>query len=136
MKEREPLSGPDAARIRFLWQQAVLMTLFAASAFGAKSVLRGTDLQAARWAVTAIPAALLIVWGWAFARMIRVQDEMMQMVHLRAVAISAGLVLFVATLWGLFERMLGGPTFPVVLLLPAFAVVYSGALFLQGIREP
>lgn len=136
MGEREPLSGPDAARVRFLWQQAALMALFVVPVLGAKSVLRGTELQAARWAVTAVPVALLIVWSWAFIRMIRDQDEMMQGLHLRAVAIGAGLVLFVASLWGVFERMLGGSAFPAYLLLPAFALVYSGALFLQGIREP
>lgn len=35
--------------------------------------------------------------------MIRGEDEMMHLLQLRAVAIGGGLVLFVASLWGLFD---------------------------------
>jgi hypothetical protein len=131
----EPLSGPDAARTRFLRLQVLLMALFALSLPGGDLLARATGHEGARFAATILAATILIVWGSAFARMIRGEDEMMHLLHLRAVAIGAGLVLFLASLWGLFEKVLDAPRLPGYLLLPAFAVVYSTVLFMQGVRQ-
>lgn len=131
----ERMSGPDAARMRFVRRQTVLMTLFAVSIVAGVFLTRAADQVESRIAATVIPTTILIVWGRAFARMIRGEDEMMHLLQLRAVAIGGGLVLFVASLWGLFEELLGAPRFPGFLLLPAFAVAYSIVLFMQGVRR-
>jgi hypothetical protein len=131
----EHLSGPDAARTRFIRRQALLMMLFAVSVVAGDLLTRATDHVGARIAATVLPTAILILWGSVFARMIRGEDEMMHLLQLRAVAIGAGLVLFLASLWGLYEQMLGAPRLPGFLLLPAFAVAYSIVLFMQGVRQ-
>ena len=131
----ERLSGPDAAHKRFIRRQTLLMTLFAVSVVAGVLLTRAADHVEARIAATVTPTAILILWGSAFARMIRGEDEMMHLLQLRAVAIGAGLILFVASLWGLFEEMLDAPRLPGFLLLPAFAAAYSIVLFMQGVRQ-
>ncbi len=128
-------SGPDAARTRFIRLQALLMTLFAVTLAAGALLTRATGHGEARIAAVVLPTVILILWGGAFARMIRREDEMMHLLQLRAVSIGGGLVLFLASLWGLFEEMLDAPQLPGYLLLPAFAVVYSIVLFIQGVRE-
>lgn len=132
--DRAP-SPPDAARARFMVAHVILALLFIVAMTGGAALLSRADTLALRVAATAAPALVLCLWAWEFARMIRRADEMMQAAHMRAVAIAAGLVLFAASLWGLFEQMLGLPAYPSVYLLPAFAVVYSVALSAQGVRE-
>lgn len=134
MNQREKLSEPDAAHASFVRRQAVLMVLFALAIVGAFYVVGATNLRTVRWVATAVPVAVLVLWGVAFVRMIRAEDEMLQMAHLRAVAIGGGLVLFTGTVWGLFERLLATPPYPAFLLLPAFAIIYSGILLIQGVR--
>ena len=136
MANPEELSAPDAARRRFHRLQWLLMLLFAVCMIGAAELVEGTGHPGARVAAASVPAAVLIVWAVAFARMIRGEDEMMQTVQLRAVSIGSGLVLFAVSLWGLFEGLLGVPRFPGFLLLPAFAFAYSAVLFVQGSSEP
>jgi hypothetical protein len=127
----EPVSPPDAARNRFMIVHAALALLFViAMLFGAGVISTDSSL-AARMAATAAPAAVLTVWAWEFARMVIHADEMMRAIHLRAIAVAAGVVLFGVSLWHLFAVMLGLPEFSQTFLLPAFAVIYSLAMGAQ-----
>ena len=85
-----------------------------------------------RWLFAAGPVALLLVWAWEFFRVIRAQDEMMQAIHIRTIAIAAGLVLLGASLWGIPERLLGAPQLPAFLLLPIFAVTHGIVWTMSG----
>jgi len=125
---RPPLSTPDAARRRFMVIQMVVLAAFAVVMIATATIMQRIDSPTHRWLYAAGPVAILILWAWEFFRMIRRDDEMMQVIHLRAVALSAGLVLLAASLWGILERLLQAPGLPNFLLLPAFAVVYSVAI--------
>jgi len=118
------LSPPDAARRRYNIVHTLLMLAFAGSIFIAVR-LGPAATPALRWILVALPPVLLAVAAWEFVRMVRKDDEMMQLLYLRAVSISAGAVLVAGTIWGMIEVLLGMPAFPAFLLLPAFAVIYG-----------
>lgn len=118
------LSGPDAARRRYLMAQTGLAAAFAVATVGASALIAWVE-GPQRWLLAAAPVAVLAVWAWEFYRVVRDDDEMMQALYLRTAAISGMLVLFAATAWGLVERLLGAPAFPGFLLLPAFALLYG-----------
>ena len=46
------------------------------------------------------PLVVLALWAWEFFKVVRDDDEMMQAFYLRAVAISAMIVLVAGTMWG------------------------------------
>lgn len=129
------LSPPDAAMRRFVLVQFALLGGFALVMLATTEVIPRAEMAWQRWLFAAGPISLLLVWAWEFFRVIRAQDEMMQTMHLRAVAIAAGLVLLAASLWGILERLLDVPDFPLSLLLPVFAAVYGGVWSMTGGRQ-
>lgn len=126
------LSSPDAAMRRYLIVQLLVLGAFALVMLAVSKVIPKVETPWLRWLFAAGPASLLLVWAWEFFRVIRAQDEMMQTIHLRLVAIAAGLVLLGASLWGIPERLLDAPELPASLLLPIFAVVYGAAWKMTG----
>ena len=119
------LSSPDAAMRRFHFVQFAVLAAFAAVMIATSAVIPRAELAWQRWLFAAGPVALLLLWAWEFFGAIRAQDEMMQAIQLRTIAIAAGLVLLGASLWGIPERLLDAPQLPAFLLLPIFALVYS-----------
>jgi hypothetical protein len=112
-----------------------LLVGFAAVMPATVFILHRVETPWQRWLLAIGPVALLTLWASEFFRMIRASDEMMQAVHLRAVAISAGLVLLAASLWDIITRLAAAPPVPVFLLLPASAVVYGVAIAIQTPRR-
>lgn len=129
------LSPPDAAMRRFLFVQFAVLGGFAGVMTATNAVIPGVEEPWRRWLFAAGPVSLLLLWAWEFFRAIRAQDEMMQAIHLRTVAIAAGLVLLGASLWGIPERLLRAPELPAFLLLPIFAVVYGVVWAMTGGRR-
>lgn len=125
---RAPSNAPDIARRRFIAIQSGLAAGFTIAMLVASACIPRVDHPAYRWLIASIPVILLIVWAWRFFEMIRADDERMQAIHLRAVAVGAGLVLLSVSLWGIFERLVGAPEIPAFLQLPAFAVIYGVAM--------
>jgi hypothetical protein len=125
MIRENKLSPPDAAMRRFLFVQFAVLGGFAGVMLATNAVIPTAHMAWQRWLFAAGPVALLLVWAWEFFRVIRAQDEMMQAMHLRTIAVAAGLVLLGASLWGIPARLLGAPELPAFLLLPIFAVVYG-----------
>lgn len=125
---RRPLSAPDSARRRFVIAQFGLAAAFAISMSAAATLIPRFDQPVHRWLFALVPVLLLTVWAWRFFEMIRADDEMMQALHLRAVAISAGLVLLAVSFCGIFERLVGVSAVPAFLQLPAFALIYGIAM--------
>lgn len=119
------LSPPDAAMRRFRFVQFAVLGGFVAVMLATSAVIPTAPMLWQRWLFVAGPVALLLVWAWEFYRVICAQDEMMQAIHLRTIAIAASLVLLGVSLWGIPVRMLDAPELPSFLLLPIFAVVYS-----------
>jgi len=132
---KDQLSPPDAAMRRFRIAQFVLLGGFAAVMVATSMVIPTAPMAWQRWLFAAGPVALLLAWAWEFFRVIHAQDEMMQAMHLRVIAVSAGLVLLGASLWGIPARLLDVPELPAFLLLPLFAVVYSGIWTMTGGRQ-
>lgn len=131
----EKLSPPDAAMRRFLFVQFGVLGAFAVVMFATSQVIPTVEIAWQRWLFAAGPVSLLLVWAWEFFRVIRAQDEMMQAIHLRIIAASAGLVLLGASLWGIPERLLDAPELPASMLLPIFALVYGAAWTMTGGRR-
>jgi hypothetical protein len=129
------LSPPDAAVRRFRLVQMCVLVSFTAVMIATSAVIPNAPMAWQRWLFAAGPVALLLLWAWEFFRVIRAQDEMMQALHLRTIAIAAGLVLLGSSLWGIPERMLGAPQLPAFLLLPLFALVYGIAWAMTGGRR-
>jgi hypothetical protein len=129
------LSPPDAAMRRFRFVQIWVLGGFTAVMFATSAAIPIAPMAWQRWLFAAGPVSLLVLWAWEFFRVIRAQDEMMQAIQLRAVALAAGLVLLGASLWGIPERLLDAPRFPVFLLLPLFAVVYGVVWAMTGERR-
>ena len=119
------LSAPDAALRRFRIVHAFYLTAFAVVMLLSKGIMARITIPGGRWLFALAPVALLALWAWEFARMIRAADERQQPVYLRALALSSGLVLLAATLWDVLARLGGAPTVPVYLLLPASALVFG-----------
>lgn len=119
------LSGPDAARRRYLVVQPAVAITFALAIIAAGALMSRAQGELQRWLLAAAPVGVLVLWAWAFFKVIRDDDEMMQAFHLRLIAISAMLVVFGGTAWGIVERLLGAPPLPGFLLLPLFAGVYG-----------
>ena len=126
------LSPPDAAMRRFLIVQFLVLGAFAAVMMATSAVIPRAEAAWQRWLFVVGPVSLLLVWAWEFFRVIRVQDEMMQAIHLRTIAIAAGLVLLAASLWGIPERLLDAPELPASMLLPIFAFVYGAIWTVTG----
>ena len=124
---RKPLSPPDAARRRFIVLQSLIVIAFAAVVAASGLLVPRISATPLRWLLAAVPLALLAWWAWEFYKMVRDDDEMMHVLHLRAVAISAMLVLLGGTMWDVLDRLLGVPALQVYLLLPLFAAVYGVA---------
>lgn len=116
---------PDAARRRYFVIQSVLALAFAGVIVATSFAVPRAESVAAKWLLSAGPIALLTLWAWEFFRIVKNEDEMLQGLHLRTIALSAGLVLVGATMWGVLERLLALPAFPLFLLLPAFAFLYG-----------
>jgi hypothetical protein len=129
------LSPPDAAMRRFRFVQTWVLGGFTAVMIATSAVIPTAPMAWQRWLFAAGPVALLLLWAWEFFRAISAQDEMMQAMQLRAVAVAAGLVLLGASLWGIPERLLGAPRLPAFLLLPFFAVVYGIVWAMTGERR-
>ncbi len=129
------LSPPDKAMRRFLFVQFAVLGAFAGVMLATSEVIPRAEMTWQRWLFAAGPVSLLLLWAWEFFSMIRAQDEMMQTIHLRLVAIAAGLVLLGASLWGIPERLLDAPELPASLLLPIFAVVYGAAWTIGGAKR-
>lgn len=121
------LSGPDAARRRYLVVQLVIAITFVLAIIAAGALMSRAQGELQRWLLASAPVGVLVLWAWAFFKVVRHDDEMMQAFHLRLIAISAMLVVFGGTAWGIVERLLAVPPLPGFLLLPAFAVVYGVA---------
>lgn len=130
-----PLSRPDAAMLRHHSLQGVVAVVFILSIFAAGWVVNAFPDAPVRWLGPALPAIVLVLWAIVFVRMVRAVDEMQQAIQARAVAIAGGGVVFAASVWGLFEHMLGAPQFPAFLLLPAFSVAYGTAMASLGSRQ-
>jgi hypothetical protein len=120
---------------RFLIVQFAVLGAFAGVMMATSEVIPRVELTWQRWLFAAGPVSLLLLWAWEFFSMIRAQDEMMQTIHLRLVAIAAGLVLLGASLWGIPERLLDAPELPASLLLPIFALVYGAAWTISGAKR-
>lgn len=129
------LSPPEKAMRRFLFVQFAVLGAFAGVMLATYAVLPRAQLPWQRWLFAAGPVALLMLWAWEFFRAICAQDEMMQALQLRTIALACGLVLLGASLWGIPERLLGAPQLPAFLLLPLFAVVYAIAWAMSGARR-
>lgn len=128
------LSGPDAARRRYMVVQLAIAITFALTIIAAGVLMPHAQGELQRWLVTSAPVGVLVLWAWALFRVISHDDEMMQAFHLRLIAISAMLVVFAGTAWGIVERLLAAPPLPAFLLLPAFAVVYGVATAVMSRR--
>jgi hypothetical protein len=122
MSTKPRLSPPDAARRRFYVMQALIISAFAVSVvLAARFIEPGAD-SPLNWALAGFPLVFLAGWAWEFFRMVRSDDEMMRAAHFRIAAFSGVIVVLGATMWGILERLLGMPDFPVFLLLPCFAL--------------
>lgn len=119
------LSGPDAARRRYFVVQNAIAAAFVLAIIAAATLMSRAQGEPQRWLLAAAPVGVLVLWAREFFRVIRDDDEMMQALYLRGIAISGMLVLFGGTAWGILERLLGAPAFPGFLLLPAFAALYG-----------
>lgn len=129
------LSPPDKAMRRFLFVQFAVLGAFAGVMMATNAIIPKSQLLWQRWLFAAGPISLLLLWAWEFFRVICAQDEMMQTIQLRTVAIASCLVLLGASLWGIPERLLGAPQLPTFLLLPLFAVVYGITWAVTGGRR-
>jgi len=128
------LSPPDAARRRYNIVHTLVMLAFAGSIVTAARFGPGAA-PALRWALMALPPLLLALAVWEFVRMVRKDDEMMQLLYLRAVSTSAGVVLVAGTIWGMIEVLMGSPGFPSFRWFLAFAVVYGFVFSLLSSRR-
>jgi hypothetical protein len=126
-------SPPDAARHRFAFRQGAIMLAFGLAVFAAAWWVPPSP--ALRWLLVALPIALLALWAWEFFKVIRDDDEMMQGLALRAISFSGVLVLLLATMWGMLERLVGAPQLPLFLLMPGFAAVYGIVSTIMGTRR-
>jgi putative oxidoreductase len=129
------LSPPDKAMRRFLFVQFAVLGAFTGVMMATEAVIPRAQLPWQRWLFVAGPISLLLLWAWEFSRAICAQDEMMQAMQLRTVAIASGLVLLGASLWGIPERLLDAPQLPAFLLLPLFALVYGIVWTITGGRR-
>ena len=120
---------------RFILRQTLLILAYVLGLVLALHWLDHTAHTGWRIALVAVPALALAGWAWVFAAMIQSSDEMMRALRIRAIALAAGAVLVLATIWGLFAELLGLPEFPAYLLLPGFALVYGVALQILGGAE-
>ena len=115
----------DVARNRSLFASTSVIIIFAATVPLIALLLERVEEDVLRWLLALMPIVLLSLWVWQFYRMVRNDDEMMQTLYLRAVAVSAMLVLIGGTMWGLLERLLAVPALPAFVLLPGFALVFG-----------
>ncbi len=132
---RATRNATERAFGRFILRQTLVILAYVLSLVLALHWLDHTTHPVLRIALVALPALALAGWAWIFAAMIQASDEMMRALRIRAIALGAGAVLVLATIWGLFARLLGLPEFPGFLLLPGFALVYGAALQVLGGRK-
>lgn len=125
MTPRVRQNARDLARRRFLVIQGGVVFALAVAVIATKFAVLHVDERALQWLLSAGPIALLALWAWEFFRLVRNDDEMMQALHIRAISMSAMIVLLGGTMWGVLERLINVPQFPLFLLLPAFALTYG-----------
>ncbi len=100
--------------------------VFVLSLFITKELLRG-DLQLGplKYAVALLPL-IPISWFWfEQMRQIKILDELQSAIEIKALAISLGAIVWLTTLWGLFEAFAGVPHFPLVFIAPITAAIYG-----------
>lgn len=134
MMASRPGNAPDVARRRFVAVQSGLAAAFTIAMLAAGTFISRVDQTVYRWLLALIPILLLVAWAWRFLEMIRADDERMQAIHFRAIALGAGLVVLAVSLWGIFERLIGAPAIPAFFQLPAFAMIYGWAMSYFGNR--
>tara|TARA_R110000868_G_scaffold120773_4_gene320626 strand:- start:3857 stop:4465 length:609 start_codon:yes stop_codon:yes gene_type:complete len=117
---------------RFISRQTLAMLGYVLGLVVAIYWLDRVAQPALRIGLIALPSLALAGWAWAFCAMIRSSDEMMQKRRARAIALAAGAVLVLGTIWGLFAQLLGIAELPGFLLLPGFSLAYGVTLQIIG----
>lgn len=125
---RPRMSKPEAATRRLIAIHLALCAAFAAAMFAAVAALDRLEDPAARWLVAVVPVAVLAAWAVALVKLVRVADEMIQQLQLRAAAIGGALVILLLTGWGILEQLMPLPDFPLFLAGPTFALIYGVVL--------
>jgi len=125
MTPRVRQNARDMARRRFLVIQGGIVLALSVAVIATKFAILRVDERALQWLLSTAPVALLALWAWEFFRLVRNDDEMMQALQFRAISVSAMVVLLGGTMWGVLERLMDVPQFPMFLLLPAFALTYG-----------
>lgn len=82
-------------------------------------------------AVAILPGLGMVAMIWAIARLlIELDDEYLKMLEVRKSLLATGLVLVVASVWGILELFTDVPRLPVFLIFPIWCVGLSlGALW-------
>lgn len=90
------------------------------------------DGAAGPGSIAAVIAAALVLAAWFFVyvRWHLSHDEFERTLELQSVALAAGVTIVGATVVGLFEMILGGPSLPVVFIAPSFSLVYAAVRIL------
>lgn len=122
---RPQMSKPEAATRRLVVVHLALCLAFAVAVIAAVAVLDRAEDPAVRWLVAAVPLAVLAAWAWALVKLVRVADEMIQQLQLRAAAIAGAAIVLLLTGWGTLDQMMPVPHFPLFLTGPAFAATYG-----------
>lgn len=97
-------------------------------AFVALTMLAGDVAEAGRdvapVAAVIAAAGVLAAWTYFYVRWHLSHDEFERTLEVQSVALGAGLTILAATILGLFELVLGGPSVPIVFIAPAFSAFY------------
>ncbi|MBA4802297.1 MAG: hypothetical protein H2040_10580 [Euryhalocaulis sp.] len=122
-------TAPSQSRLkRFRRTGTLALLLYVAVLVPSILLFSSVSQQGIRLALAALPVLPMAWWGYEFVRMTRGGDEMQREIQFRAIMISAGGVVFAASLWGIFSFIMGWPEPPLFLLLPAAALTHTAAM--------
>ncbi|WP_300527329.1 hypothetical protein [Maricaulis sp.] len=127
----------NPASRRYHWRAVVLILTFTGLVVAIDKILDPSINNwsaGATWPLVALTCLPLALWGYETIRYVRHLDEMVAQMQVRATAVAALVVLFVAAVTGVAE--IYGQMEPVntALLLPVAAVVHSAASLWQEWR--
>ena len=87
----------------------------------------GTMPDVLLYGLALVPAVFVLIWIWGHMRYITDLDEYLQGLQVRAVMVGIGMVMVVATVWGLLEQLTDVSPLPIFYIVPVFYFAYGAA---------
>jgi len=116
----------ERATYRYLSVFAPAMLIYISSGFAISYVDKQNAISPMLlYLASCVPVLALMLSFYAQWRFVSEVDELLRLIHFKAMIFATASMLLIVTCWGTFELFAGAPEMPIFWLLPVFWVTHS-----------